>query len=36
MGFIARTVAQKKVAVILDIDATLAESEHLPVMPPEW
>ncbi|KAL4440042.1 hypothetical protein ABPG75_003043 [Micractinium tetrahymenae] len=34
--FIAQTIAAKQVAVVLDLDSTLLESEHLPVQPPEW
>ncbi|KAL4423463.1 hypothetical protein ABPG77_005415 [Micractinium sp. CCAP 211/92] len=34
--FIAQTIAAKRVAVVLDLDSTLLESEHLPVQPPEW
>lgn len=34
--FIAQTIAAKQVAVVLDLDSTLLESEHLTVQPPEW
>ncbi len=34
--FIAQTITAKQVAVVLDLDSTLLESEHLPVQPPEW
>ena len=36
VSFIARTIAARQVAVVLDLDATLLESEHLPVEPAEW
>lgn len=34
--FIVQTIAAKKVAVLLDLDATLLESEHLPQTPCDW
>ena len=36
VSFIAQTIAARQVAVVLDLDATLLESEHLPVEPAGW
>ncbi|PRW33197.1 Ribosome production factor 1 [Chlorella sorokiniana] len=36
VSFIAQTMAARQVAVVLDLDATLLESEHLPVEPAGW
>ncbi|PSC71393.1 Ribosome production factor 1 isoform A [Micractinium conductrix] len=36
VAFIARTIAARQVAVVLDLDSTLLESEHLPVQPADW
>jgi hypothetical protein len=34
--FISQTIAAKQVAVVLDLDCTLLESEHLYVQPSDW
>lgn len=34
--FISQSIAAKQVAVILDLDGTLLESEHLPIAPMNW
>lgn len=36
VSFVAQTIAARQVAVVLDLDATLLESEHLPVEPAGW
>ena len=34
--FMRDTVGAKQVAVVLDLDSTLLESEHLPQQPADW
>jgi hypothetical protein len=36
VAFISRTIADRRVAVVLDLDSTLLESEHLPLAPHDW
>ena len=36
VSFVAQTIPARQVAVVLDLDATLLESEHLPVEPAGW